>query len=449
MLKNGLYNVLAALIRTGLGVLVIPVLIRFLGVEGYGLWTLVSAFIGIAGLAEAGLSVSTTVFLSRDLANDDAIGISQTLTAVFGTMLLLATTAAVALWLGASRLVSFFSLMDQSQYLDAVQAIKIGGLVVWAQLLQRVLVGIEQAYQKYGVMNVINTLQVILINLGMLFVAWSGGKTTELVEWQLVTCMGILAAHGWIAWQLVYKAKIHLIWDARRGIAVAKYSLMTWLTSLGTVLFGQADRLVVGTLLGAEKLGVYAAITNVTRQINTFSALPVQPLLPTLSRAIEQQKSGFNQTNLKNQVKQAIQVNTSIALGLGIVLLTFAPPIMIAMIPDTTGDYVWEFSAAVIIYALYSTNAVGYYTLFSTNSVNLCVPIVLASGCISLIMIIIGTLNLGLMGSILGNIGYLISLLLTLFGLRNLNISNFDYINYIKLPIVIFGLFIAVKTICL
>lgn len=70
MIKNGFYNVVGAVIRIGLTLLTIPLIIRLIGVEEYGLWTLVSTMIGIVGLAEAGLAVSTTVFLSRDLAND-------------------------------------------------------------------------------------------------------------------------------------------------------------------------------------------------------------------------------------------------------------------------------------------------------------------------------------------------------------------------------------------
>jgi O-antigen/teichoic acid export membrane protein len=86
LLKNGFYNALAGAIRIGLALLTIPILIRIIGVEEYGLWTLASAVVQIVNLAEAGLSMATTVFLSQDLAKEDIDGVSQTLTVTIRTV---------------------------------------------------------------------------------------------------------------------------------------------------------------------------------------------------------------------------------------------------------------------------------------------------------------------------------------------------------------------------
>ena len=108
MLKNGFYNTAAGLIRIALGILTIPVLIRSLGVEAYGLWTLASTVITVVNLAEAGLSTATTIFVSQDLAKDDGDGLSQTLTVTGGAMLILASVAAFVLWIGATPIVNSF-----------------------------------------------------------------------------------------------------------------------------------------------------------------------------------------------------------------------------------------------------------------------------------------------------------------------------------------------------
>ncbi|MEQ9006624.1 MAG: oligosaccharide flippase family protein, partial [Ekhidna sp.] len=436
--------VLGATIRMGLSVLTIPLFIRLIGVEEYGLWTLASSTVRIVSLAEVGLSVSTTVFLSRDLANDDTDSLSQTLTVTVGTMLLLATTAAITLWISAPKLVELFGSLEQTQYIKVVQALRIGGVVIWAQLLQKVIVGVEQAYQKYGVINVLSTLQLALINLGLLLVAWFGGKTAELMHWQAVISVGMLVAHCWAGWILLGQSKVHIAWEFARGLAIVQYSLMTWLTSIGSVIFGQVDRLIVGALLGTEKLGIYAAITTITRQINTFSALPVQPILPTLSGEIE--KKEVNHKNIKKKVIKALQVNGIIAYGLGAIFLAFAPFIMEVMIPDVKGNnYIREFNIAVIIYALYSTNAVGYYILLSVKAVKSCMLIVLASGILSLLLISGGGWHLGLIGAILGNAGYIFSFSLTLFALNKIDVAIIEYANYIKYPMAFFVLVFAVS----
>lgn len=421
MLKNGFYNVVGAVIRVGLTLLTIPLIIRLIGVEEYGLWTLVSTMIGIVGLAEAGLSVSTTVFLSRDLANDDADGISQTLTVTFGAMLLLATLAAIALWLGAGSLVGIFPNLEQAQHEVAVQALQLGGIVVWARLLQQVLVGVEQAHQRYGVINILNTFQISLSSLGMLVVAWLGGRTVTLIEWQALTSMGLLIARIWVGYSLIRNLELRPVWDSTKALTVARYSLRVWLTALGSALFSQCDRLIVGALLGTKVLGVYAAITSVTGQINSFSAIVVQPLLPRLSNLLE--KQGINQGTLQQQVKQALQINGLFALGLGGALFTLAPLIVKVMIPGAiTNEHLLAFLIAATIYALYSVNAVGYYVLFSVDAVNMCMAIQLASGTLSLLLIGIGASIFGLRGAVIGNAGYLGTLLLIFSGMKQVDI---------------------------
>jgi len=445
VIKNGLYNVLGAVSRMGLTVLTIPLLIRLIGVEEYGLWTLTSATVGIVSLAEGGLSVSTTVFLSKDLANDDADSASQTLTVTVGTMLLLATIAAIVLWVGAPRLIGLFPLLEQRQYLAAVQALQVGGIVIWAQLLQKVLIGVEQAHEQYGVMNVLNTIQITLSHLGMLIVAWLGGRTTELMQWQAVVSIGVLIVHGWVGWLLLRHYQLYIAWNNTKGMDIAKYSLMTWLASLGSALFNKVDRILVGASLGTGLLGVYAAITNVTVQINSFSAVAIQPVLPAISNHIARKE--FDLLTLQRQVKQALEINSIIALGLGAGLLAFAPQIIQVVLPgQSPRDYLSEFNTATIIYSLYSVNAVGYYVLLAVKSVSKFMVIQLVSGIISLALITIGLHSFGLLGAVAGNVGYLGVFSLTLLGMKRLSIPIGLWLEWFKFPFVWFLLTVLINT---
>ena len=118
------------------------------------------------------------------------------------------------------------------------------------------------------------------------------------------------------------------------------------------------------------------------------------------------------------------------------------------MIPDVKyNNYIREFNIAVIIYALYSTNAVGYYTLLSAKAVKSCMLIVLASGTLSLLLISGGGWHFGLIGAILGNVGYVFSFFLTLFAINKIDVTISEYANCIKYPMVFFVLVFTVSII--
>lgn len=444
MLKNGLYNIVGATIRIALALITTPLLIHLIGIEEYGLWTLVSTVVGVVGLTEGGLSVSTTVFLSRDIAKNDTEGISQTLSITATAIFLLGSLTALILWIGSSVIINFFPNLQLFQRSVAVSALQLGGLVLWARLLQQILVGVEQAYQKYKLINFLNTLQVGMSSLGMIVVTWWGGKTLALMQWQGVISIVMLVIHLWTVMLLLKEAKPKFIWCANKGSEIAQYSFSTWLTSIGSALFQQGDRLIVAGILGTKFLGVYGAIISITMQINIVSATAVQPLLPRLNNLLE-----GSRTDLEKQIKLAFQANIALALGLGGILLVLTPIIMNFLFGEAaTNEYALAFRVATIIYSLYSLNAVGYYLLLGLGAANVSMIINLIAGILSLIFMFLGAKIWNLQGVIIGNLGYLITLLFMLLAMKRLNIPASKWMSWLQpaeillLPISILSKFI-------
>lgn len=423
LLRNGLYNTTSGVLRIGLGILTIPLLIRQLGPEEYGLWTLASTVIGIITLAEAGLSTTTTVFIAQDLREENTDGLSQTLTITLAIMLVMATSSAIGFWLGADAITHLFPHLQASQQVEVLKAFQVGALAVWARLVQQVLVGVEQAYQRYDLMNLIATMQSLLISVGMFVIVWLGGRTIELMQWQVFISMTALLSHVWVVRSLLKKVPIRVEWTTKKAIKIGTYSLKVWLSSLGGVLFSKADRLIVASTLGTHMLGIYSVITDITSQINVISALPVHPLIPKLSELVLQKDS--SQSELKQQIKSSFRTNSLVAIGLGAALITLSPFCLNFLFPgNPEREEIFLFSVCCAIYSIYSTNAVGYYILIGIKALNVCMLIVSASGATSLLLILFGASKFGLAGAIYGNAGYCLTLLLSILALKKINLSQ-------------------------
>lgn len=437
MIKNGLYNVIAALIRLLIGTITIPLLIRLIGVESYGLWTIIFSVINLIVLAEVGLSTSTTVFVSQDISNAHG-NVGETIVVTMGLMSILALLAVIILFFGSSYITILFPKLTQKQSIIAVLSIKIGAIAIWARLLQQVLVGFLQAYQLYKTVNLISTFQVTFINIGMVVIAGLGGNVTEMMICYTVGNIGSLFAYSIISYKLVISNSIRFRWNYIKMRSIIHYSISTWFVSIGGKLFSQGDRIIIGAILGTDALGVYAAITNITVQINSLSSLIVQPLLPLLS-AFWDKSNELNRKVLEKRIEQAIQLNSLFALGLGAFFLginVWLINIIFSQAPDDS--YTVAFSIAVIIYSLYSVNAVGYYTLLGIGSVKICLAVTLGSGIISLLMIALGAEFVGLTGAIIGNAGYLGTFLLTYLAMQKLSINIAVWIRWFRLPLIWF-----------
>jgi O-antigen/teichoic acid export membrane protein len=433
LLKNSFYNTAGGVLKITLGIITIPLLIRQLGVEEYGLWTLASAVIGVVTLAEAGLSTATTVFVAQDLG-EDVDGLSQTLTVTLTMMLMMATLAAVALWFGANPITHLFPQLKPLQAVEVSKAFQMGALAVWARLVQQVLVGVEQAYQRYDLVNIIGTMQSLLISIGMLSISYFGGRTLELMEWQAAAGMLILLSHISVVRYLFKNTSIRMIWAKEKAIQVGKYSFMVWLSSLGGVLFTRVDRLIVGSMLGTQVLGIYSAITDITGQINGISALPIQPLVPLLGNL--SLDNCIETIDLKQKVKKFVEINAFVALGLGASLISLAPFLLkIVLARECNEDYITVFRLATIIYSIYSLNAVGYYILFGVKAANISAIIQLIVGIISLIVIATGAYTFGLLGAVVGNVAYVGVYGLTFLGMKYMGISIKSWLSWVLFPI--------------
>lgn len=441
MFKSGLYNTIGAVLRLGLGFLTAPLLIHLLGLNTYGIWALIWANIGVLGLGEAGFSVSSTVFVAKDVANKDYRGLSETLTIIMSIMLFLTTSFALLLWVSADFLItSFFGLKPEEQ-LQAMPAFQVGALVLWTRLLIPIFVGILQAFDKYGIQNIIMTSSAVFGNLALLIVALFDKHLVAIMWGQVVISAATLLVYVFFVVKILRPFHLYLAWSRQRSITIIRFSLLTWSNLIGTTLFSQCDRIIVGVLLHTRLLAVYSAITSIGNQLNNLSAVPVQPLLPVMSN-LTANNNEVDYAVVQQKIRWSVYINGILTLGMGATLFTLAPLIIPLLLTNVTASetnlFVLAFRVAIVIYAIYSTNAVGYYVLFGINAANINTFLTIAGSVLSLAFIGLGSSLFGLVGGVAGNLAYAITWLCNYFSLKKLNIPIRLWFVWIKFPLVWF-----------
>jgi O-antigen/teichoic acid export membrane protein len=429
LLRNGLYNVGGQTVRGAVSLLTIPFLIRFLGIREYGVWSLAYAVLALLAMSESGISVAATVFLSKDLAKRDFMEFGKTLTPILIGAVLVSVALGLLLLFAGPPIVRWLPGFEIGERVHAGRGLQIAGFAVSILILQRTLIGVEQAFGRYATINVLELIQSLLANVGLVVVAWSGGKTVDLMKWQVFAFALLLAAHSCVVFQLLRGTGLSIEWSGPKVRRIFRFSVATWTAALGSAAFGQCDRLIVGGVLGPSILGVYAAITNITSKINSFSATAVQPLVPSLSRDASLSDLAHG------RIRQATHLNALIAIEAGVCLCVLADWVMRVLVPGATAPQdILGLQIAAVIYALYSLNAPGFFILFSVGEARTNAIVTLSSGVVSLGLILVGARYFGLLGALVGNAGYLGTLLLNVFGLRKLGIALRHYVVWLAVP---------------
>lgn len=430
MFRNGLYNIGGQVLRGALSLLTIPLLVRLLGLHEYGVWSLSYAVLALMTLGEGGIPVAAAFFLSKDLAAHDSREVSRTATTLAVAATGFSAALALLLWFVGPVVVRSLAAFSDYERAIAGKAIQRAALAVSILILERTLVGFEQAFDKYALTNVLDVVQAAITNAGFIVIAWFGGKADALMDWQVVASAAVLAAHCFFVCRLLAARWSGLQWSSSKTSGIIRYSLAAWSSALGSAAFTQCDQLIVGGVLGAGPLGIYSAITSICSKINSFSATVVQPLVPALSR-------GSSREETEVSLRHAARLNALIATQTGIILYVMADwvlRIVLSHPPDRV--YVLGLEIAAGIYALYSLNAPGYYILFSIGEARTNAMVVLSCGLISLCFIFIGARYWGFLGAISGNVAFVASLCMVNFGLRKLRIAMTWYLRWISVPVI-------------
>lgn len=282
LFRNGIYNIASIAVRTIVAVVTIPLLVRSLGLDQYGMWILISSFIGLIGFVEGGLSSSSAYFVSRDLSTQNDESLSSWISALTVITILLCIAVMAVVWVSADIVPLFNDLNNYDRIVS--HALQIGAVAIGARVIQSSLIGIKQALQRYLLIGFLLAIQAIITNGGLIIVAWNGGRISDLMKWLALSSAGMTVVHFlWVLW-LLRGHRVRFIWDKDRIRGVGWYSLTTWMAILGGTIFSQGDRLIVGALLGSYVAGLYGVITGIASQINIFTGFLTQPLLPLLSK---------------------------------------------------------------------------------------------------------------------------------------------------------------------
>jgi O-antigen/teichoic acid export membrane protein len=139
------------------------------------------------------------------------------------------------------------------------------------------------------------------------------------------------------------------------------------------------------------------------------------------------------------RLKEATRINATVALWLGAALFAFAPELLrLILSSEATPAIVQGFRVAVVIYAAYSLNAVGYFLLLGTGGERATSLIVLSGALLSIVLIWIGAGRYELLGAVLGNAGFFLTALLTIFAMRRVRIPLLACLNWMSMQIVWF-----------
>ncbi len=262
--------------------LLVGFLLRTLGPEAFAPWAAAVALLGYMSLLDAGLSATTTRDAAHAAAGDQsAIERVRVANALFAG---LAVGAALLGILGALVIPRFLGLEGPSATEAAIVALVLS-LDLMIVLATAAWGGVLRGYQRYDLVFASNVVHAAVG--GIVVVALIG--TFGLVGAAIGQVAGRLASRTVLAFALGRRMSWFRFRPGRPTLGQARglwaFSLPVFALQLATQIGMGTDVIIVGVVGTAAAVGLYAAGSQLVRNV-AYLVLPIlSVLLPTLSRA--------------------------------------------------------------------------------------------------------------------------------------------------------------------
>jgi O-antigen/teichoic acid export membrane protein len=280
-------NVAARLLGAALLLLTIPLFMRMLGAEAYGVVVLFSSAISILATFDFGLGTA----LNRELAAASgdaprllqALPLARTLELLFwGAALLLALTG----WLAAPWIAGHWLRLDRLRPEAVAGALRIMIAALCLQIPFTLYSGGLLGLQRQAALSGVVAATALARTLGTLCVLWACGTSLAGYFW----CqLAIGAAQALVARSLLWRA-LPAGGDDRFSLEalqrVRRFSLGMTGIAMSGVLLTHMDKLVVSRMLPLKDLGYYGVAATAAAALGMFAAPVFNALFPRLTQAV-------------------------------------------------------------------------------------------------------------------------------------------------------------------
>jgi O-antigen/teichoic acid export membrane protein len=371
--RNITANYISQLYVAGIGILTVPLYIKYMGPEAYGLVGFFAVLQVFFNLLDAGL----TPTMARESAryHGGALSIleyrrlARAMESFFVAVALLGGAVLVILvspistqWLNASQL-------SQQEILLSLQIMSFIVALRWiCGFYKGIITGAERLVWLSGFNSIIATGRFVLVLPVLIFISASprvfflfqlGVAIIEIVG---VTCMAYRLLPA------IPKGQ-RISWEWAPLQSVLKFSLTIAFTSSVWVFVTQTDKLILSTILPLAEYGYFTLAVLVASSIITISSPISTAIMPRMARL----HAEGQQDELMSVYRKSTQLVTTVVIPVALILIFLAPQVLLAWTgkKELAQLVAPVLSLYAIGYAFLSLSAFPYYLQYAKGKLQM------------------------------------------------------------------------------
>ena len=316
-----------------LGLAFVPIYIKLMGVEVYGLLGIFMSLVVLLSLLELGLSATLSRELSKlsviENSEQESRNLVRTFEVVYwgigvvvGIIVIILAPLITKYWINSTSI--------PSETIE--QALLIMGISIVFQWPGTIYTGGLMGLQRQVVLNVIRSVSAVVQHGGAVFVLlFISPSILSFFLWQsLVALLTTIVLAIWL-WKSLPKSGQHSKFDKKLIVKNWQFASGMMGISLVVILLTQLDKIILSKMLTLEMFGYYMLAFNVANALHSL----VTPISSAFFPKFTQLVSSAEESNLITLYHKGCQLLSVFVLPTAITIAVFAQEILILWLGDT------------------------------------------------------------------------------------------------------------------
>ncbi len=317
-LKNSVYG----MIEFGWPILVAlvasPYIVNRLGADAYGVLSVVGVTLGFFGVLDLGIGSAAIRQIAAAHARADSDEINRVMSTTVVFYIVVGGTAALALIVGARPLATRVLQIPAGMQSVAVFAIYLSAVGFVLSLVTSALAAVPRALQRYdlttkfnvafGTLNTLATIVILALGKGLGWVMVAGFVIGIL----MVPVAYVMSK------RLLPEFRVTFRFDKSTFLILFSFGGFYVLSTVGVLVLYQADKLLIGSLIGVAAVTYYVVPGNLASKIQGLVGAATAVVFPVSSSLLESGRHDAISRLYREGTRLVLLVSTAISVPMAV-----------------------------------------------------------------------------------------------------------------------------------
>jgi O-antigen/teichoic acid export membrane protein len=324
-------NIIANFIGRGwtaiMGLAFVPLYIKFMGIEAYGLVGFSATIQALSSLLDMGLSTTLNRELARLSAHEgkaqESRDLVRTLEVIYWGVAIIICVGVAAI----SPLLAYGWIKSQTLSPESIQlAIILMGVVMACQFPFSLYTGGLLGLQRQVLLNGVSVAMATLRGVGMILVLWLVSPTIQaFFIWQACISIVTTALGAFFLWSSLPKAKTQPKFRQHLWFSIWKFAAGMTGISIVSIILMQTDKIILSKLISLEEFGYY----NLAGTVSSGLLIVTVPIFTSVFPRFSQIVAQGDEQNLIEVYHKSCQILAVVLLPIAVMLSLFSKDILL------------------------------------------------------------------------------------------------------------------------